>query len=63
MAMARDDVVDATVDPQVMRVRESSAEQYVPEVFYKYKNKYGAQVQEAAKPTFPLDYLLVTVCF
>lgn len=61
-AMVRDRIVDATVKPDLMRVPESTSTQYVPEVFYKFKNKYGALVQEAAKPTFPVEYLLVSVC-
>ncbi|KAI8998201.1 NPL4 family-domain-containing protein [Gaertneriomyces semiglobifer] len=61
MAMVRDCIVEASVEPSLMRVKQSTDEQYVPEVFYKYKNKYGLMVQEAAKPTFPVEYLLVTV--
>ncbi len=63
MAMVRDEIVEASVDPALMRVKKSTSEQYVPEVFYKYKNKYGIMIKEAAKPTFHVDYLLVTVCF
>ena len=61
MAMVRDNIIEASVDPTLVRVRESTPEQYIPEVFYKYKNEYGIMVQEAAKPTFPVEYLLVTV--
>jgi len=61
MAMVRDKIVDACVEPSLMLVRETSNEQYIPDVFYKYKNKYDILVQEPAKPSFPTEYLLVTV--
>eukprot|EP00158_Paraphelidium_tribonemae_P002848 Partr_v1_DN25724_c0_g1_i1_m74929 putative Nuclear protein localization len=61
MAMVRDGIVDATVDARVMRVQESTGAHYVPDVFYKYKNEYGVQVQEAARPTFPVDYFVVSL--
>ncbi|KAJ3123451.1 nuclear protein localization protein 4 [Nowakowskiella sp. JEL0407] len=60
-ALIGDGIVEATVEPSLLRVKESTKEQYVPEVFYKYKNEYGIMVQEVAKPTFPVDYLLVTL--
>ena len=58
--MARDGIIEASVDPSLLRVVASSNQHYVPEVFYKYRNEYGIMVQEAAKPTFPVDYLIVT---
>lgn len=61
MAMVRDGIVEASVDPALMRVKASTHECYVPEVFYKYKNEYGRDVQGIAKPTFPVEYLLVSV--
>lgn len=67
-AMVRDGIIEASVEPALMRVKPTSNEQYIPEVFYKvlqslrkYKNAYNLLVQEAAKPTFPVEYLLVTV--
>ena len=44
-----------------MRVATPTSTKYVPDVFFKYKNSYNIMVQEAAKPTFPVEYLLVTV--
>ncbi|KXS13669.1 polyubiquitin-tagged protein recognition complex, Npl4 component [Gonapodya prolifera JEL478] len=61
MAMVRDDIIEPSVEPAVMLVKESTEKQYIPEVFYKYKNKYNILVQEAAKPSFPVEYLLVTL--
>ncbi|KAI8821886.1 NPL4 family-domain-containing protein, partial [Fimicolochytrium jonesii] len=61
MAMVRDDIIEASVEPSLVRVKQLTDEHYVPEVFYKYKNKYGIMVQDAARPTFPVEYLLVTV--
>lgn len=61
-AMVSADIIEPSVDPGIMRVKESTSERYVPEVFYKYKNEYGVNVQESAKPCFPVEYLLVNVC-
>ncbi|KAG9290745.1 hypothetical protein G9A89_011708 [Geosiphon pyriformis] len=60
-AMVTADIIEPSVEPNVMRVKESTSERYVPEVFYKYKNKYGVNVQESAKPCFPVEYLLLNV--
>src|SRR5437868_515293 len=40
VAMMTADIVEASVDPSVVRVKESTNQRYVPEVFYKYKNDY-----------------------
>ncbi|KAI8098053.1 NPL4 family-domain-containing protein [Gilbertella persicaria] len=55
-------IVEASRKPSVMRVKESIPhERYVPEVFYKFKNEYNVLVKQSAKPTFPVEYLLVNV--
>jgi nuclear protein localization family protein 4 len=62
VAMQEAGIVEPSMKPSVMLVKEGIPHQrYVPEVFYKYKNKYGVPVQEPAKPTFPVEYLLVNV--
>ncbi|KAI8365715.1 NPL4 family-domain-containing protein [Blakeslea trispora] len=55
-------IVEASRKPSVMRVKDSIPhERYVPEVFYKFKNEYNVLVKQPAKPTFPVEYLLVNV--
>lgn len=60
MAMVSADMIEASVSPNTIRVRNSEGKRYVPEVFYRYKNEYKIDVKESAKPTFPVEYLLVT---
>ncbi|KIR37157.1 nuclear protein localization protein 4 [Cryptococcus deuterogattii MMRL2647] len=60
-AMVKAGIVEASVDPTVVRVRKPGEGEYVPEVFYSYKNEYGLQVKMPAKPTFPVEYLYVNI--
>jgi nuclear protein localization protein 4 homolog len=61
VAMANAGIIEASVDPALMRVKPSTSEQYVPEVFFKSKNEYNVEVTHAADPVFPVDYLLVSL--
>lgn len=61
MALVRDNCLVPTKDaPELGYVRESSSEQYVPDVFYKDKNEYGHEVLLIARP-LPIEYLLLDV--
>ncbi|ELU06588.1 hypothetical protein CAPTEDRAFT_181731 [Capitella teleta] len=59
MALVNDDCMIPTKDvPELGYIKESSNEQYVPDVFYADKDKYGNEVTHLARP-LPVEYLLV----
>ncbi|KAF9362387.1 nuclear protein localization protein 4 [Mortierella sp. NVP85] len=61
VGMVDADIIEPSVEPGIMRVKEPTADLYIPDVFFKYKNEYDLVVQKDAKPSFPVEYLLVNV--
>jgi nuclear protein localization family protein 4 len=69
VSMLQADMIEASVDPSIMRVKKESSgdgvahdgARYVPDVFFRFRNEYGIEVKKSAKPAFPVEYLLVNV--
>ena len=67
VGMLQADMIEASVDPGMVRVNEESrgengaTARYVPDVFFRFRNEYGIEVKKSAKPAFPVEYLLVNV--
>lgn len=60
-SLVRDGCLFPTVDaPELAYVKDSSDEQYVPDVFYRAKDEYGNDVGKVARP-LPVEYLIVDV--
>lgn len=60
-AMVDADMVEPSVDPGIVRVQEEEDGRYVPDVFFRFRNEYGIEVKQSAKPCFPVEYMIVTV--
>lgn len=61
MALVRDNCLLPTKDaPELGYVRETSKEQYVPDVFFKEKDNFGNEVMKIGRP-LPIEYLLLDV--
>ena len=61
MALVRDHCMVPCRDaPELGYIKESSNEQYVPDVFYKLKDEYNNEVTKLGRP-LPLEYLLIDI--
>lgn len=61
MALVRDGVLVPTKDaPELAYVRESTENNYVPDVFFMEKDEYGNEIKKLGRP-LPVEYLLTDV--
>lgn len=54
-------ILEWTSKPDKCRVAMSSADRYVPAIFYQDVSEFGNQTTHSAEPYFPVDYLVVSV--
>lgn len=58
-SLVRDGCIVPTQDaPELAYIRESSNEKFIPDVYYREKDKYNNEVTKIARP-LPVEYLLV----
>uniref|UniRef100_A0A8C9WI55 Nuclear protein localization protein 4 homolog n=1 Tax=Scleropages formosus TaxID=113540 RepID=A0A8C9WI55_SCLFO len=61
MALVRDECLLPCRDaPELGYAKESTTEQYVPDVFYKDKDKFGNDITHLARP-LPVEYLIIDI--
>jgi nuclear protein localization family protein 4 len=59
MSLVRDNCLLPTLDAKELGyIKESSPQQYVPDVLYKARGEYGTDVMKEARP-LPLEYLII----
>lgn len=59
--LVKADLICASTHPDQMFIKEPNSERYVPDIFYQKINEYGLQVKHNAKPSFPVEFLLVSL--
>ncbi|CAF3569281.1 unnamed protein product [Rotaria sordida] len=61
MALVKSDILLPTYDaPELGYIKETSSEQYVPDVYYKEKDSYNNEIMKIARP-LPLEYLIIDI--
>ncbi|CAF1290011.1 unnamed protein product [Adineta ricciae] len=61
MALVKSEILLPTYDaPELGYIKETSTEQFVPDVYYKEKDSYNNEVMKIARP-LPLEYLIIDI--
>lgn len=60
-ALIRADLISASTHPDQVFIKEQNGDRYVPDIMYRSINEYGLEVKKSAKPSFPVEYLLVSL--
>ena len=60
-ALVKADIITGCTQPSQIYVNENNNHRYVPDIQYLKINEYGLEVKSNAKPTFPGEFLLVSL--
>lgn len=58
-ALVKADIIVGTTQPAEIMVNPTTNRRYVPDIAFSKINEYGLEVKTNAKPTFPVEFLLV----
>ncbi len=59
--LVKADLISPSTHPSQVFVNEQNDKRYVPDIMYNMVNEYGLEVKKNGKPTFPVEYLLVSL--
>lgn len=60
-SLVRADILTGSTQPSQLYINENNDRRYVPDISYLQLNEYNLQVKTTAKPTLPVDFLLVSL--
>lgn len=60
-ALVRADMITGSTQPSQLYINKTDNKRYVPDIFYLKINEYGLEVKSNAKPSFPVEFLLVSL--
>lgn len=60
-ALVKANLITASTHPSQVFVNKQDDQRYVPDIMYSIVNEYGLEVKHNAKPSFPVEYLLVSL--
>ncbi|KAI3403671.2 NPL4 [Candida oxycetoniae] len=60
-SLVKADIITGSTQPSQIFMNENNDTRYVPDIQYSKINEYGLEVKKNAKPTFPGEFLLVSL--
>lgn len=59
--LVKANLICGSTHPNQMFINKQDGERYVPDILYQMVNEYGLEVKRDAKPSFPVEYLIVSL--